>query len=73
MSRARVLYDSANGDRWLLVREGADGSVLVRHEPNAPSGGATSERGVGEFLARGGRGPEHAEFERLIGTLVPDG
>ena len=73
VSRARVLYESANGDRWLLVREGAEGRVLVRHEPNAPSGGAASERGVGEFLARGGHGPEHAELLRLIGTLVPDG
>ena len=63
---------SANGDRWLLVREGAGGRVLVRHEPNAPSGGAASELGVGAFLAQGGHGPQHAELERLIGALVPD-
>ena len=47
--------------------------MLVRHEPNRASGGAASELGVGAFLVRGGHGPEHAELERLIGTLVPDG
>lgn len=73
MSQARVLYESANGDRWLLVREGAEGRVVVRHEPNAPSGGAVSDIGVGEFLAQRGHGPQHAELLRLIGTLVPDG
>ena len=73
MSQARVLYESANGDRWLLLREGAEGRVVVRHEPNRASGGAASDLGVGEFLARGGHGPEHAELLRLIGTLIPDG
>ena len=73
MSEARVLYESANGDRWLIVREGAEGRVGVRHEPNAPSGGAASDLSVGAFLAQGGHGPQHAELLRLIGTLVPDG
>ena len=74
MSQARVLYQSANGDRWLLVREGAQGGgVVVRHEPNEASGGAASELGVGAFLAQGGHGPQHAELLRLIGTLVPEG
>ena len=68
-----MLYESANGDRWLLVREGAPEGVVVRHEPNAASGGAASDLGVGAFLAQGGHGPQHAELLRLIGTLVPDG
>ncbi len=68
---ARELYRSANGDRWLLVRAPGSGRVFVRHEPNAPSGGRASDTEVGDFLARGGgRGPEHAELLRLIGTLV---
>ena len=70
MAHARELYRSPNGDRWDLVREPASGRLLVRHRPNAPSGGRASEVEVGEFLARGGRGPEHAELLRLIGTLV---
>ena len=70
MARARELYRSPNGDRWDLVREPASGRVLVRHRPNAASGGRASEVEVGEFLARGGRGPEHAALLRLIGALV---
>ena len=73
MSQVRVLYESANGDRWLLVREGAEGWVVVRHEPNRASGGTASDLEVGAFLAQGGHGPQHAELLRLIGTLVPDG
>jgi hypothetical protein len=68
--QARELYRSSSGDRWDLVREPGSGRVLVRHRPNAASGGRASEVEVGEFLARGGRGPEHAELLRLIGTLV---
>jgi hypothetical protein len=68
---ARELYRSPNGDRWLLVRDPGSGRVLVRHEPNAPSGGRAGDTEVGDFLARGGgRGPEHAELLRLIGTPV---
>jgi hypothetical protein len=73
VSQARELYRSSSGDRWDLVREPGSGRVLVRHRPNAASGGRASEVEVGEFLARGGRGPEHAELLRLIGTLVDGG
>jgi len=70
VAHVRELYRNPNRDRWDLVREPASGRVLVRHRPNASSGGRSSEVEVGEFLARGGRGPEHAELLRLIGTLV---
>jgi hypothetical protein len=69
----RTLYSSANGDRWSLVRDPVSGRVFVRHEPNAASGGRTSDIGVGEFLVRGGHGPEHQALLRLIGTLVERG
>jgi hypothetical protein len=46
--------------------------VFVRHEPNAASGGRPTELEIREFLVRGGRGPEHQELLRLIGTLVDD-
>jgi hypothetical protein len=70
---AKELYSSANGDRWSLVRDFGSGRVFVRHEPNAASGGGTSDISIGEFLARGGHGPEHQELLRLIGTLVEGG
>ena len=70
MSEARLLYSSENGDRWLLVREDDPARVYVRHEPNAPSGGRTSDIEIGEFLIRGVYGPEHLSLLRLIGTLV---
>jgi hypothetical protein len=66
----KELYRSANGDRWSLVRDSASGRVFVRHEPNASSRGRASDIGVGDFLVRGGHGPEHQELLRLIGTLV---
>ncbi len=61
------LYRSANGDRWLLVRDDA-GRVFIRHEANAPSGGTVTDTEVGEFLSRGGLGPEKQELLRLIGA-----
>ncbi|MCW4113493.1 hypothetical protein NPA31_000780 [Aurantimonas sp. MSK8Z-1] len=64
----RMLYRSSNGDDWLLARE--DGRVFVLHRPNAGSGGRESRIEIGEFLSRGGGGPEHQELLRLIGTLV---
>ena len=65
----RELYRSPNGDRWHLVRETDSGSVFIKHQPNAASGGRTSRVEIAEFLA-GGHGPEHQALLRLIGTLV---
>ncbi|PHK95700.1 hypothetical protein CR162_07595 [Pseudoroseomonas rhizosphaerae] len=71
MSRPeRLIYASANGDTWHLVRGPGEQDVMVRHQPNGPSGGAASLVPLGEFLARRGSGPEHQELMRLIGTLV---
>ncbi len=69
----RGLYRTVDGDRWHLVRDAASGRVFVRHEPNAASGGRASDIEVGDFLVRGGHGPEHQELLRLIGTLVEGG
>lgn len=71
--RARDLYRSSNGDRWLLVRDQDSGRVFIRHEPNMSSGGQPSETAVGDFLVRDAHGPQHAELLRLIGTLVDPG
>jgi hypothetical protein len=69
---ARTLYQSPNGDRWRLARETETGRVFVRHEANLSSGGRVSEIELGTFLSAGGRGPEHQELLRLIGTLVEE-
>jgi hypothetical protein len=67
----REIYSSPNGDRWFLVRD-SNGRVAILHEPNPASGGQASNIDVGTFLIRGGRGPEHQELLRLIGTLVDE-
>ena len=69
----RELHRTVDGDCWHPVRDAASGRVFVRHEPNASSGGRASDIGVGDFLVRGGHGPEHQELLRLIGTLVEGG
>jgi hypothetical protein len=69
---SRQLYQSANGDRWLLVLNPATGRVFVRHEANLASGGQVTDTEVGNFLSQGGTGPEKQELLRLIGTLVKD-
>ena len=68
----RELYRSSNGDCWFLGRHPETDRPVVKHVPNAASGGRTSLTEVGSFLATGGSGPEHRELLRLIGTLVED-
>jgi hypothetical protein len=65
----RDLYRSANGDRWLLIREDT-GRVFVRHEANLPSGGTVTDSEIADFLGEGSLGPEQQELLRLIGTLA---
>jgi hypothetical protein len=68
MRKARKLYSSPNGDRWYLIRD-ASGEIFVRHEANLAAGGNVAHIEIGTFLSSG-RGPEHQELLRLIGTLV---
>jgi hypothetical protein len=68
--RTREIYVSPNGDRWLLARDLDTGRVVVRHEPNLPSGGQVADIEIGAFLIAAGSGPEKQELLRLIGTLV---
>jgi hypothetical protein len=68
----RVLYESANGDIWRLVRDPHSGRPAVEHQPNASSGGRASVTEIGQFLRAGGSGPEHQALLALIGTLIDD-
>lgn len=70
MTKARTLYSSPTGDRWFLMRDAA-GHVFVRHEANSASGGNVEHIEIGTFL-NFGRGPEHQELLRLIGSLLSD-
>jgi hypothetical protein len=67
-STRRRLYSSPNGDSWHLVHDMQ--GVAVVHIPNVPSGGRAERIDVGEFLVRGGNGPERQELLRLIATLA---
>jgi hypothetical protein len=68
---AKVLYESANGDIWHLIRDPGSGLAMVEHRPNVSSGGRTSLIEIGQLRA-GGNGPEHQALLRMIGTLVGD-
>jgi hypothetical protein len=60
------IYRSSNGDRWQLVRTGDPANALVRHIPNASSGGSTTDTAVADFLSVDGTGPEFAALRRLL-------
>ena len=71
-SPVKELYNSSNGDRWILSKN-PSGILVVSHHPNSASGGRVSEIGVDVFLAQGGRGPERqALVEALANLDVPD-
>ena len=65
----RKVYTSSSGDSWYLCR-GRDGSLVVSHEPNTPSGRKSSQMDLSTFLAKGNEGPEHQALRQLIGELV---
>ncbi|QIG96303.1 hypothetical protein [Bradyrhizobium sp. 6(2017)] len=69
MSGQREIYQSPNGDRWTLCRED-DGRVFVLHEANLPSGGASAQIEISDFLSHGKAGPEQQALLRLIATLT---
>jgi hypothetical protein len=66
VSLVKELYNSPNGDRWVLCKD-SSGKLVVSHHPNNASGGRPSEIGVDVFLSQGGHGPEH---QALVDTLA---
>src|ERR1700753_2552000 len=69
-SDAFEFHRSSNGDRWFLCRYERR-SPIVRHVPNAASGGAVSELAVCAFLSPDRRGPEHDALIDLLSGLIP--
>ena len=67
-SPVKELYNSPNGDRWVLSKN-SSGVLIVSHHPNSASGGCVSETGVDTFLSQDGRGPErHALIQALASS-----
>jgi transglutaminase-like putative cysteine protease len=60
-------YISSNGDRWQVVRDPSAGRTVVRHVPNASSGGVAQDFDADAFLSVDGPGPEYAAVRRLVG------
>jgi hypothetical protein len=70
--RAEEVYRSSNGDSWQLVSDPSTQQLLVRHVPNASSGGAAKETPVDDFLRVDGSGPEFAAIRRAAEAWLPD-
>lgn len=66
------IYRSSNGDRWQLVRTSDPTHMLVRHIPNASSGGQTTDTTVADFLSNNGPGPEFAALRRLLDSAADE-
>ncbi|MDR5831702.1 serine protease [Caballeronia sp. LP006] len=64
------LYVSPNGDKWLL-HTGADKMPVVRHVPNAASGGRVSELSLDAFLSSGEAAPQRDALLELVGRMIP--
>jgi hypothetical protein len=66
----RVLYESSNGDSWLLVRHPgvwiADGGTPAECELWRTK----SSTEIGQFLRVGDNGPQQQALLELIGTLI---
>ena len=52
-SPMKELYNSPNGDRWVLSRN-PSGMLVVSHHPNSASGGRVSEIELTSFLLKVG-------------------
>jgi hypothetical protein len=68
------LYRSGAGDIWTLIHDRRGTRTVVRHVPNAASGGQASDTAVAEFVAVRPAGPEHRAAQDWVlrsGARVP--
>ena len=63
-----VFYSSENGDDWLLIG-GADGNI-VRHRPNASSGGNSRDVNREDFLSRERNTPQGRALALALSATV---
>lgn len=61
----RLVHRSSNGDAWFLTEDPA-GADVIKHVPNAQSGGQISHSDLQSFLAEGANGPEHQALRTLL-------
>jgi hypothetical protein len=61
-----LIYQSSNGDSWILTKDPVTGAATVMHTPNPQSGGEVSFIEVKKFLSEGANGPEHQALRHLI-------
>jgi hypothetical protein len=64
----RDLYDSPNGERWVLCQDGS-GRLVVSHYSNQNSGGRPTETELDVFLSQSRGGPEHQALIAALATL----
>jgi hypothetical protein len=64
-SQEHPFYSSENGDQWLLINAGTDDAV-VRHQPNAASGGNARDMALEDFLFREQNTPQGAALRRAM-------
>ena len=67
------LHRSGSGDIWTLIHDRRAGRTIVRHIPNAASGGHASDTAVAAFLAAEPAGPEHRAARDWIERAGPEG
>jgi hypothetical protein len=69
VSAPKEFARSANGDVWLLGRDGSDIPYVI-HQANLPSGGVVTKMDVAAFLKQEPDHPESLELIRLMGTAA---
>jgi hypothetical protein len=72
--KSQDVYRSSNGDRWQLLHDSSTQQTLVRHVPNASSGGTATEMPADDFLRIDGQGPEFDAVRRVLNarpSVVP--
>ena len=60
-----VFYSSENGDAWLLIGGLLEGKV-VRHRPNASSGGSSRDADIHDFLLREKNTPQGQALRQAL-------